>query len=340
MEEVLMQLPISDHPPSPSYSPESRLGAFFCDECGGDNWAVEIDRGDLVCMDCGACDVSRVLCSDGVSVATNGVAEAHRKGAELEMGMGIQNNASGKVAVRQAYFNERLSQWALSDPEIPDRHWECIFDAWEWFCETRNIDAILPRPDELRQCRGKQIAGTYLCTKDEIGIILDRCDTVMRETGEDFEDMDEDLHKMPRKRARSREPRFKKKYFEKWLKIRQRLTGKGSSFSKIPPWSFDVMTEGFEKVRMAHDALTRNSKRKALPGYNCIAARFLDMCGISHLRHDFPPPKTRKTRRNLFKQWKEICRYNQWPYINSDEVSLGEAKPFISRRKKRVRFDE
>lgn len=340
MEEVLFNLhSYDDEPGPPIYSPPPQLGAYLCDECGGSNWSIELDRGDVVCMDCGACDVSGVCCSDGCQTA--GVAEGHRKDAELQMDAGTQSNASRKVAARQAYFNERLSQWALADPEIPDRHWEYIFDACEWFCETRGIDAILPCPHELRESRGKQIAGTYLYTKDEIGIILSRCDTVMAENGEDFEDLDDDQFKLPRKRARSRQPRFKNKYFEKWLKIRWRLTGKGSSFGKLPAWSHEMMIDAFPKVGEAHDRLNRDKKRKALPGYNCIAARFLDLCGMSHLRGDFPPPKTRKARRNLFKQWRDICRYNQWPYINSDEVALGEAKPFISRkRKKRVRFDE
>lgn len=190
MEEVLFNLPGPESPEpvrSPGILPPPTLGAFCCDECGGSAWSAEVASGSIVCMDCGACGMGRIYGSDLVSARPGGLVNAGGAEAAMQVAPGSRSSANSTSSNRDSYFTERLAQWAMAEPEIPDRHWEYITDAFEEYQAEIGLRSRIPLPSELRRSRGRQIAGTYLLTKDEIRTLLTRCDSVMAERGDAFD---------------------------------------------------------------------------------------------------------------------------------------------------------
>lgn len=120
---------------------------------------------------------------------------------------------------------------------------------------------------------------------------------------------------------------YVKKYFEKWLTIRFRLSGVRSLAQKVPHWIGEEMCIMFQELQRAfwYTIYDRNS-RKSMPSYNFVICRLLDMLNQSHACADFPELKTDNKKRKLREYWRRICRYMQWPYINSDEMAKKSTK--------------
>lgn len=340
-----------------------------CGNCGKNDWITDYERGDIICADCGCCS-DRLFCvqptkSDKNARMARGVAimeETIHDMASMEIYGGRKRKSNSVPYNPSTYQTERLAQWALTEPAIPDADWELIEGEFTNYVYDLGYEPILPTPDELQNSRGRAISGCVILTKQEIKTILTACDTVIAdvETVKKFKLTAEEQQVIKKHRKKmekncddyvrpkvDEEPYqppatgFVGKYLEKWLTIRWRFSGVGTCIRELPVWALEFVRENFKRVVETHRNVVAYTGRKNI-NHNNIYARLLELCGCGHLRHEFEPPKRKETRKAVYNIWWLICKFNKWPYINSDEREFGEAKSQISKkkRKKRVRFED
>jgi hypothetical protein len=297
-----------------------------CSNCGAsDLWFAEQSTGDIVCGGCGLCD--HVIAIHQLSrnereregnardenfqyLASNTIPHS----TDIQQGSIKSKRSRSAPYKRTTYFTERLNQWLMCEPDIPDNDWAEIEYGFRDFCIERGLAVKIPTPAELRASKGKQIEGTVRLTKDEIRIILVSRDAV-KDT--EYEDAIEEVSR----------GQLRQKYLEKWLTIRWRLCGKASDVDEVPAWVISEMKIMFEELQEAfRQAVFSNDSRKSFPCYNTAISRMLDLLNQSHVCNDFPILKTRRAwNKNNF-YWRKMIKYLQWPYINSDEEILQSQK--------------
>lgn len=318
------------------------LAPDACINCSFSNWLLDDSRGLFVCGNCGLCGetvsvnnpVHHESNGDGApAMAPNLLFDClHRRELQIETGPSLEKiqrrgtkRANGKLRTKQpkyvpykkrTYFNERLSQWALTDPDIDDGDWGRICCAYIDFCIERGITVHIPTKEELAMSRGKRIANTYAVTKNDVRLILARCDavTVQKDQPLAFGDIDEHCLQTGW---------FRQKYVEKWLKIRYLLCGMTSTFDDCPSWLPEKLREQFQALQAPFWAgVFGNKRRKSFPNYNLGFRRLLELNNQTHALADFPPITTRSKIKTFCQNWWTMCNHLQWPYINCDDPFL------------------
>lgn len=297
-------------------APAAMAGLWFshgpCHVCNHHIWLVDAARGDYVCRGCGAVQ-------DGVRIGCTSVKEREQAYSQGHLVRNEHLAAIGEPGPckrsrsapykRITYFSERISQWAQCEPEIPEDDWHWILDAYNEWCFTNKgrYPRVLPTPAQLRTT-SVQIPGTFLLTKEEVRSLLVLVETRDYSQFIDFED------------DRPKVGHYVKKYYEKWLTIRWRLSGERSMACEVPDWVFAELKSMFQALQPAFwQCIYDTSSRKSFPSYNFVICRLLDLLGFSECNVDFPCLKTDAKRKKLQEYWHRICKFMQWPYINSQE---------------------
>lgn len=230
---------------------------------------------------------------------------------------------SGKTGHRYKhveYFLERVSQWAMREKEISDDDWESILIVFHDWCLSKGLRYIIPTRAQLSQNIGR-IPGTVCLSKTDVRDILNECQNRFPVKEVDFRKPIKINYRSPVKEVDFGKPtknNFCRKYLEKWLSIRYRLCGVKSTYYRCPPWLLECLKEYFELVVAAFNRVIYQSDgRKRMIGYNFVFRRLFDLFGFTFCCDDFPLKDTKSNQDNIL-MWKKVCKYYQWPYINSD----------------------
>ncbi len=327
-----------------------------CEVCGRDDWIPDVQRGDLICRGCGLCQDRIRLGGDSFrqNQARNDGGD-HRNLVETAMDFAYPNpnlrpdrmptlstkkrslgSSRSAPYKRITYFRERLSQWQQTEPGIPESDWSRIVDSYLFWAKSQRLEPYVPTVEQLKSASGR-IPGTILLEKEEIRAILVDADTRPRPfytytalnhaTGEVVTCSKEENHDDPEAANYVKVGHYVKKYFEKWLTIRYRLSGVKSMASTVPSWIGEEMCITFQSLQKAFwHTIYDKSDRTSMPSYNYIICRLLDLLGLSRACVDFPELKTETKKRKLREYWRRICLYMRWPYINSDEMAKKSTK--------------
>lgn len=294
------------------YSNSNGIWVRRCVNCNCDDWSLPCNnRGGMVCNNCGLTElcvfVNQLSGSDRKRLREIGEHDQTENIIDLS-DYGIQTGPL-KRSTRSGYkhmeyFQERIDQWAMQETPIPADDWEIFLCAFHDWCLKQRLKYIIPTREQLSQNNGR-IAGTVCTTKQEIRDILveceNRCPLTYPDDGSD-----------PVKN------KFCRKYLEKWLSIRRRLCGVKSSYAKCPAWLIEALKEYFEMVVSAFmKVIHQQQGRKRMIGYNFVFRRLFDLFGFTFCCDDFPTKNTKSNMENIG-FWRIICKYYQWPYINSD----------------------
>jgi hypothetical protein len=104
------------------------------------------------------------------------------------------------------------------------------------------------------------------------------------------------------------------------LTIRWRFSGQRSTASMLEDWVFGELKSMFTALQPAFWQVVYDSdSRKSFPSYNYTICRLLDLLDCSECIVDFPSLKTSAKRAKLNEYWRRICKFMQWPYINSQD---------------------
>lgn len=160
------------------------VAAGACENCGGIDYWVDIERGQYTCVECGCVDRDRPVLlhapryaelkdSDGTRRAFAPVEEARSHGAYREdihttLALARGNMRTSAPYRRETYCSERLSQWQMQEPPIPasdmrdiQREFDTLADRWgnppqgEWPArwDARARSVVLERPMSKDMCR-------------------------------------------------------------------------------------------------------------------------------------------------------------------------------------------
>jgi len=302
--------------------PKNEVAGHFCVNCGGNDWQADIEAGYLCCMECGYCDSDIRLhqTSRGDDRARYEAGEAlvvenpdylapmpapvapKRRCSPAKLLREAKNERKRRKRPsagykRTVYFNERMAQWALVEPDIPLHDWDEIDACFVEFMRNKGLRAVIPTVEQLREARGSRIDACYQLTKEEISLILQSADTV-KPTDHYFE---------------IERGYFKRRYLEKWLRIRWHFCGKGTYFAELPVWVVPDLRSMFHALQPAfYNVVYDRQNRKSFPSYNFGICRLLDLCNQSHACSDFPMLKTKAKRRRLNEYWWNMCHFMQW----------------------------
>ncbi len=305
-----------------------------CLACGCRDFAVD-STSAVVCVSCSAVDhYVRVASGSGRSFDPR--MEENLQTAFQAEDQTVHSNRKGNSLPysRATYFNERISQWAMAEPRIPDRIWDKIDVGFLDYTAELGFAVNVPSARELAASGGRQLPNTYVLSKEEVATILARAESL-----DDFADI-EDTPPKPKRRGRRRmctlmkeveaarrkrkdkKGWMKDKFLEKWLTIRWRYSGKTSRFHECPAWIAPTLQEQFQLLQPAFRACVYDSvKRRSFPNYSFGFRRLLELNGQDHALVDFPLLKTRRKRLKLDDYWWRMCKFMQWPYINCDQIS-------------------
>ena len=291
-----------------------------CPNCDGNDWDCDEHRGDVLCLCCGYCDPGIM-----VNVATNSdreralsegtfLMEEDVRVVALNLGETRPSHRGGVRKRRRSqykrttYLRERISQWFMSEPDIPEDDWETIVGV---FAE-RFPDAYFPIPADLTHSRGVRIKGTARLDKEAIRSLLHACDALTTPSWAD-----------------PRRPRhFTTRYLEKWLSIRWKLTGQATTSRHAPAILLDLFMDDFARVEQAfRQTIQHTMRRKSFPFYNDVIHKLFALYTFEDLADDFPRLKTRRAQRKSNIYWWHICKYLRWPYLTKEPHILRYVKP-------------
>lgn len=315
--------------------------AFTCANlsCQGTNFDVDESRGDIVCLDCGACFGGLLVgVLNTTSIADKGgqgktsITENARSVAFDSIGIRSAKNARHKKDTyrRQAYFRDRLSQWLHTEKPIPKHDLAVIKKEWRRYLHGLGVPGVLPTKAALRKSRGKIISGCHPLEKSDIRSILRACDARLEAIRKKklAEWPDDPMWKCYRDEIGEQSKSFVKRYLEKWLSLRWRFTGQHSTAAECPHENFDQLQEYLGKLDRSFPACFAGEKRKAFPNWNEVTRNLLQLLFLEHLGGDFPGLRTQRAKNRANYHWWKFCRFHKWPYL------LKEAR-FLKRRKKR-----
>lgn len=136
-----------------------------CVNCGSDLFITDYARGNCHCAECGCVIVDQIAVSSGpcYDMARDRVVYAppHPVSAIcgfLDEGPLVQppeKRHKSQPYRRETYFNERISQWRMNEPEIPYDDLDSI--KWQW-------KSMYPEGDKLD------------VSKEECRLLLRKCD--------------------------------------------------------------------------------------------------------------------------------------------------------------------
>lgn len=169
---------------------------FNCANCGADDFAVDAERGDCVCRDCGAVDrIPITVGGNGYSARLDGsgnqIPGVH--GYESINGASIvlepppskkQRKGTSPPYRRDTYFAERISQWRMLEPGIPASDMQEIERAYEHFTDKwglRGGETIFPGAKWTRTERG--LSCSYVIDKEDCRKLLWHIDADRKSTG-------------------------------------------------------------------------------------------------------------------------------------------------------------
>lgn len=202
---------------------------------------------------------------------------------------------------RAFYLRERISQWFMSEPEIPDEDWELMSERYIIFLRSSGFKDCLPRRGDLAKARGKCISGFHEPTREQIRSILHDCDSV---------------------RDDEAEYSFVTRYLEKWLTIRWRFCGKGTRAKELPGNLLEFLLNAFERLDHAFPHVRETIRRKSFPNYNEVWRNLLTLYRSKRFQKDFPPLRTRRAFKKFEISWWFLCKYLKWPYLTKDAQIL------------------
>lgn len=307
--------------------------------CRGTNFDVDECRGDIVCLDCGACFGgllvgvhSREGGDDKGGTGKTSYAENARSVAFDSIGIRSAKNARHKKDTyrRKAYFRDRLSQWLHTEKPIPKDDFRIIKKEWRRYLHGLGVPGVLPTKAALRESRGKVISGCYPLEKKDIRCILRACDARLEKKRQEklAQWPDDPMWQCYRDDIGEPSKSFVKRYLEKWLSLRWRFTGQHSTAAECPHEMFDQLQEYLEKLDKSFPVCFAGEKRKAFPNWNEITRNLLQLLFLEHLGGDFPGLRTQRAKNRANYYWWKFCRFHKWPYL------LKEAR-FLKRRNKR-----
>lgn len=288
-----------------------------CNNCEGSDWRADIERGDFVCLSCGAClpgvYLHQPLRFDQRKAQEEGRALPSEIGPNVANALVGAQSLGGKhrrrletsVYRRIAYFKSRLRCWLRSEPVISPEDWEYIESGFSRLCLERGIEEKIPTPGELRMCGGRRIAHCYSPTQGDVRAILTFGQLVK----------DED-HEYDIDWARGRT--LLQKYGRNWMTIRFRLSGDAGSSKYVPPPLVELLLDDLLHTEEAFVATDRPFRRKAFPFFNEVVARLFEFYSMNDLATDFPGLRTRRARKKFYIMWWKICKYWKWPFLCKD----------------------
>lgn len=326
-------------------------GADFCDlhdentftcanlACQGTNFDVDESRGDILCLDCGACfggilvgDFARKSGNDENGKGKAVYSENARSVAFDSIGIRSAKNAGHKKDTyrRKSYFRDRMSQWLHAETPIPKYEWGIIKKEWRRYLNGLGFSRDAPTKAALRKSRGKIIPGYYALEKSDIRCILRACDARLEAKRQQklAEWPDDPMWKIYRDEIGQPSKSFVTRYLEKWLTLRWKLSGQHSTAAECPHEVFEQLENYFEKLDMSFPACLAGEKRKAFPSFNETVRNLLQLLFLEHLGKDFPGLRTQRAKNRANYYWWKFCRFHKWPYL------LKEAR-FLKQRNKR-----
>lgn len=307
-------------------APADVLGSCHgaCENCGVDDWTLDDARGDLVCFSCGACVDFHSVHAPSRADQKDALASGRELPSERlrQLAFGVSRGVADKAKRRRGYkrkeyLRERFNQWFLEEPAIHADDWIIIeqeFIRWH----KRELDRT-PRiytGRQLARTHGTPFEGAHILTRAEVRSILAACDALKEK------DYPWPLDARPKNY-------FRKKFLERWLTIRWRFSGQGSTSKYVPGDLVELIFEDFERLEEAHQRVARAHKRKSMP-YNTVIYRTLELYNCQFLADDFPQLSTRRAAMRAEYLWWDYCDYLQWPYISEQAEIL---KPWKKRGK-------
>lgn len=216
------------------------------------------------------------------------------------------SSSRGKCYKAVFHFNERCALFTMEDPVIPDEMFELIErEAWATYHSDQEDCLVFsyPHPEDL--------------TREDIRRIL-RSITVPSYLEETF---------FEHPRCKKRSVSMCRKYLEKWLTIKKRLSGKSPYKSDglvDPPWQLvKGLKESFACIPTVFYRRLYGDKRRNLPNYNLLFAALLCRLGHPEYIPYFPMLKSPTKLINAVEMVREIFDDLRWSFPSLlEDVSL------------------
>lgn len=271
-----------------------------CANCGGLDWIVDYGNGFNTCPDCGCC------AEDLLMVVAPGYKQSHDgEGNRLPFSAPTESVPSSAIVTdvatetaiesnrmrnrsppyqRITYFGERISQWCMREPAIPDDDLQRIVA--ELRKRIGNDPALWWRGGPEHQWR---LLSEHVITKPECRELLKAIDDTL-----------------PR-------PYFRRKYLEKFFTIRWELCGV-PSFGRDASCDLIIfLREGFAALQTPFErAVRQTGKRYSFPNYNFVFRRLFDLFGCSHYGDEFPPLQSARKRQETVAAWLDMLPFVNW----------------------------
>lgn len=299
-----------------------------CPNCLGNDWECDEHRGDLVCQCCGFCDGGLLVSvptgfdkqqaiAIGETIPQQSTRDAafnslqssvHSRRAVVRAPSKRRRNCrpSHNSYKRIVYFRERISQWLMEEPEIDEGDWEQICASYlDVGIRKYGRAPTIPTTTELRESKGRLVPGAMPLTKSDVRSILSACDAVISSDIDDKEG-----------------PRFIRRYFEKWIKIRWRLTGFAGTNRFVSGSLVEMILEDFPRVEQGFRMAVQPKYGRKAMSYNEFTRRLMELYSMEDLNEDFPSLKTDRARKRSYLYWWHICKYQRWPFLCNENKIL------------------
>lgn len=158
---------------------------FNCVNCGADDFAVDGERGDCVCRECGCVDrvplsvggngySARLDCNGNQIPGVHGYESINGASIVMEAPPGRKKRKGTSPPYRRdTYFAERISQWRMHEPGIPTPDAQEIERAYDYFTDkwgTRGGVTDFPGAVWSRTERGLRCS--YVINKEDCRQLL------------------------------------------------------------------------------------------------------------------------------------------------------------------------
>lgn len=117
-------------------------------------------------------------------------------------------------------------------------------------------------------------------------------------------------------------PRFVRRYFEKWIRIRWRLTGFAGTNRYVSHSLIEIILEDFPRVEEGFRMAVQTKFGRKSMSYNEFMRRLMELYSLEDLNEDFPGLKTDRARKRSYLYWWHICKFRQWPFLCNESKIL------------------
>lgn len=278
-------------------------------------------RGDLVCLGCGCAmgglayhAPDRQTWNDFEDQGAPLAQENLRDVAFDSIGVSQKRRANKGTYRRATYHRERLAQWFMEEPNIPETVWANIDESFRLLFPG---DFRIPTANQRKRGKGKQISGTKSLTKGEIRRILCSCDALIEERRLEQLNQwpDHPLFKFHREEAGKKQVSYVTKYLERWITIRHHYSGESSTSKDCPDILFERTLGMLRQMEQALPFVREQMKRMSFPSVNMMIRNIFQLHRCLHLAKDFPELSTRRARKAADYCWWLFCRFHKWPYL-------------------------